>query len=175
MKFQAFSLGMKQRLAIASALLNNPEMLILDEPTNGLDPQGIHHIREIIKGIAERGTTILLASHLLSEVEKTCSDILIIRNGKLLHQGSVADLQSGSSYIEVQCAEEVKLLECLRKHPDIKVINDLNKPLYRAYFNRNLPTNQLNKYLADNNIYVSHLVERKTNLEEYFLELTNTH
>ena len=81
-KFRTYSLGMKQRLAIASALLNEPEILILDEPTNGLDPQGIHQIREIIKTIASQGTTILLASHLLDEVEKVCSHVVILRKGE---------------------------------------------------------------------------------------------
>ncbi len=81
-KFKTFSLGMKQRLAIASALLNDPEILILDEPTNGLDPQGIHQIREIITEITAQGTTILLASHLLDEVEKVCSHVVILRQGK---------------------------------------------------------------------------------------------
>ena len=84
-KFSTYSLGMKQRLAIASALLNDPEILILDEPTNGLDPQGIHEIREIIKNIASQGTTILLASHLLDEVEKVCSHVVVIREGITLY------------------------------------------------------------------------------------------
>ena len=93
-KFKTFSMGMKQRLAIASALLNDPEILILDEPTNGLDPQGIHEIRAIIKDIASKGTTILLASHLLDEVEKVCSHVVVIRNGVKLYAGSVANSQT---------------------------------------------------------------------------------
>ncbi len=93
-KFDTFSLGMKQRLAIASALLNDPEILILDEPTNGLDPQGIHQIREIIKKIASEGTTILLASHLLDEVEKVCSHVVILRKGKSLYTGSVEEMNA---------------------------------------------------------------------------------
>ena len=87
--FNSFSLGMKQRLAIASALLNDPEILILDEPTNGLDPQGIHQIREIIKKIAEAGTTILLASHLLDEVEKVCSHVVVLNKGVNIFSGRV--------------------------------------------------------------------------------------
>lgn len=90
-KFRTFSLGMKQRLAIASALLNDPEILILDEPTNGLDPQGIHQIRDIIKQIAANGTTILLASHLLDEVEKVCSHVLVLRKAKFCTPGLWAE------------------------------------------------------------------------------------
>ncbi len=86
-RFSTFSLGMKQRLAIASALLNDPEILILDEPTNGLDPQGIHQIRDIIKRIASQGTTILLASHLLDEVEKVCTHVVVLRKGEILYTG----------------------------------------------------------------------------------------
>ena len=80
-KFKTYSLGMKQRLAIAAALVNNPELLILDEPTNGLDPEGIHQIRKLIFKIAEGGTTILLASHLLDEVEKVCNQVIVLKNG----------------------------------------------------------------------------------------------
>src|SRR5690554_7243169 len=116
-KFKGFSLGMKQRLAIASALLNDPKILILDEPTNGLDPQGIHQIREIIQTIASQGTTILLASHLLDEVEKVCSHVVILRKGKSLYSGSVegmnADRKStrlNSSHVRISYA-----VFCLKK------------------------------------------------------------
>ncbi len=97
-KFKTFSLGMKQRLAIASALLNDPEILILDEPTNGLDPQGIRQIRDLIKLIAAQGTTILLASHLLDEVEKVCSHVVVLQKGVMLYQGTVHGMVANEGF-----------------------------------------------------------------------------
>lgn len=171
-KFKTFSLGMKQRLAIASALLNNPEILILDEPTNGLDPQGIHQIREIITDIAANGTTILLASHLLAEVEKVCTDILVIRKGRLLHQGPILGLKTTSSYLELEAEDEEKLLASLEKHPKLDRIDASEKPLYKAYFTEEIPAENINKYLMQEGVYVRHLLEHRTNLEDYFLQLT---
>ena len=101
-KFSTFSLGMKQRLAIASALLNNPEVLILDEPTNGLDPQGIHEIRQIIQQISQNGITVLLASHLLDEVEKVCSHVIVLQNGNKLYDGKVDEIFFSHGYFEVK-------------------------------------------------------------------------
>jgi ABC-2 type transport system ATP-binding protein len=98
-KFRTFSLGMKQRLAIASALLSDPEILILDEPTNGLDPQGIHQIRDIIRNIASQGTTILLASHLLDEVEKVCTHVMVLRKGEVLYSGLVGGMSASESFL----------------------------------------------------------------------------
>src|SRR5690606_23461157 len=109
-KFRTFSLGMKQRLAIASALLNDPEILILDEPTNGLDPQGIHQIREIIKTVAEQGTTILLASHLLDEVEKVCSHVIILRKGESLYSGSVEGMNTNHGFL-ILGSDDIEALE----------------------------------------------------------------
>lgn len=114
-KFRTFSLGMKQRLAIASALLNDPEILILDEPTNGLDPQGIHEIRQIITEIASSGTTILLASHLLDEVEKVCSHVVVIRNGIKLYSGSVDEMTASNGLFELKVDEnEYELIKLLK-------------------------------------------------------------
>ena len=111
-KFSTFSLGMKQRLAIASALLNDPEILILDEPTNGLDPQGIHQIRDIIKKIASQGTTILLASHLLDEVEKVCSHVIVLRKGEILYSGSVDEMSANEGFFEVMADDNATSKKC---------------------------------------------------------------
>jgi len=170
-KFNTFSLGMKQRLAIASALLNDPEILILDEPTNGLDPQGIHQIRDIIKLIASQGTTILLASHLLDEVEKVCSHVLVLQKGKILYSGTVDGMTSNEGYFELESDNNESLKTVLGSHPAIeKVVTEDGKVL--VYLKSPLAAADLNKYLFENNIFLNHLVKRKTSLEEQFLELT---
>jgi len=170
-KFNTFSLGMKQRLAIASALLNDPEILILDEPTNGLDPQGIHQIRDIIKLIASQGTTILLASHLLDEVEKVCSHVLVLQKGKILYSGTVDGMSSNEGFFELQSDNNETLIKVIQAHSAIeKVVTEEGKIL--VYLKSPLEAADLNKYLFENNVFLNHLVKRKTSLEEQFLELT---
>ena len=170
-KFKTFSLGMKQRLAIASALLNDPEILILDEPTNGLDPQGIHQIRDIIRLIASQGTTILLASHLLDEVEKVCSHVLVLRFGKILYSGTVDGISNQSGFFELQAESNFNLIEILKNHPEVEKISEAEGKII-AYFKTQLDASVLNRYLIENEIYLSHLVFKKMSLEEQFLELT---
>jgi ABC-2 type transport system ATP-binding protein len=170
-KFNTFSLGMKQRLAIASALLNDPEILILDEPTNGLDPQGIHQIRDIIRLIASQGTTILLASHLLDEVEKVCSHVLVLQKGKILYTGTVDGMSSNEGYFELQSDNNETLISVIKAHPAIdKVVAEEGKVL--VYLKNPLDAADLNKYLFEKNIYLNHLVKRKSSLEDQFLALT---
>ena len=170
-KFNTFSLGMKQRLAIASALLNDPEILILDEPTNGLDPQGIHQIRDIIRLIASQGTTILLASHLLDEVEKVCSHVLVLQKGKILYSGTVDGMSSNEGFFELQSENNDALIKVLQSHSAIeKVVTEDGKVL--VYLKSPLAAADINKYLFENNIFLNHLVKRKTSLEDQFLELT---
>ena len=172
-EFSTFSLGMKQRLAIASALLNDPEILILDEPTNGLDPQGIHEIREIIRTIASNGTTILLASHLLDEVEKVCSHVVVIREGVKLYAGTVDGIVASNGFIDLKVeGSSAPLILVLKTYDGIskieaiedKIVATLSKPIEAA---------EINQFLFKNNIIVSHLVKRKPSLEQQFLTLTN--
>jgi len=170
-KFKTYSLGMKQRLAIASALLNDPEILILDEPTNGLDPQGIHQIREIIKKIASQGTTILLASHLLDEVEKVCSHVVILRKGVKLYSGRVDAMIKTHGFFELKCMQSEALINYLKTNSSFGEIKDENG-LVTAWLNEEISAEVLNKTLFEQGIYLSHLVKRKESLEEQFLELT---
>jgi ABC-2 type transport system ATP-binding protein len=170
-KFSTFSLGMKQRLAIASALLNDPEILILDEPTNGLDPQGIHQIRDIIKKIASQGTTILLASHLLDEVEKVCSHVIVLRKGEILYSGSVDGMSANEGFFEVQANDNLLLKTALQEHPAIDRITDEDGK-FLVYLKSDLSASELNQFLFSKNITLSHLVKRKNSLEAQFLELT---
>lgn len=171
-KFRTYSLGMKQRLAIASALLNDPEILILDEPTNGLDPQGIHQIREIIKQIAAKGTTILLASHLLDEVEKVCSHVVVLRKGVKLYSGRVDEMISSHGFFELKTNKQDELITLLENNTsfeNIKVEDDL----VTAFLNTPMASEDFNKYLFEKGIILTHLVQRKESLEEQFLQLTD--
>jgi ABC-2 type transport system ATP-binding protein len=171
-KFQTFSLGMKQRLAIASALLNDPEILILDEPTNGLDPQGIHQIRSLIKLIASQGTTILLASHLLDEVEKVCSHVVVLRKGVKLYSGRVDEMISSHGFFELKSQQQDKLMTFLNSHPNFSTVKTENE-LITAFLIEPMDATEFNQLMFDNGIVLSHLVKRKESLEEQFLKLTD--
>ncbi|MDO7171503.1 ABC transporter ATP-binding protein [Mariniflexile sp. AS56] len=173
-KFSTYSLGMKQRLAIASALLNDPEILILDEPTNGLDPQGIHQIREIIKQIATKGTTILLASHLLDEVEKVCSHVVVLRKGEKLYSGRVDEMISSHGFFELKCNDQEGLVKLLENYPTFGKIK-VQDNLVTAFLNEPMKSEDFNKLLFEKGIILTHLVQRKESLEEQFLQLTDTH
>ena len=172
-KFRTYSLGMKQRLAIASALLNDPEILILDEPTNGLDPQGIHEIRQIIKKIAASGTTILLASHLLDEVEKVCSHVVVIRKGVKLYSGRVDEMTASNGLFELKIdVNEEGLIQLLETHKSISKVSKEQETIV-ATLGEECSASEINKFLFDNGFVLSHLVKRKPSLEQQFLDLTN--
>ncbi|MFD0932506.1 ABC transporter ATP-binding protein [Psychroflexus salinarum] len=170
--FRSYSLGMKQRLAIASALLNDPEILILDEPTNGLDPQGIHQIREIIKKIAANGMTILLASHLLDEVEKVCSHVIVIRKGVKLYAGPVDQLNATHGFFELKSEDKEALKSFLDSHEAIESYDVEENDLIKAILSHPYEAKALNKECFEKDILLTHLVKRKETLEEQFLKLT---
>lgn len=171
-KFRTFSLGMKQRLAIASALLNDPEILILDEPTNGLDPQGIRQIRDIIRLIASQGTTILLASHLLDEVEKVCSHVIVLLKGEMLYSGSVSGMISNEGFFELQAEDNAVLANALSQYAEISKTEELEGKLF-AYLKLPLDPAKLNRDLAGKGIFLNHLVMKRNSLEQQFLQLTS--
>ncbi len=171
--FKTYSLGMKQRLAIASALLNDPEILILDEPTNGLDPKGIHQIREIIKKIANNGTTILLASHLLDEVEKICTHVVVIRQGKKLYAGRVDEMNASFGYIETSVETLGDFTKFLESLEFIDKFDNIEHNQIRIFLNKDFSAGEFNKLCFENGFTLTHLVKRKESLEEQFLKLTN--
>lgn len=171
-KFKAYSLGMKQRLAIASALLNDPEILILDEPTNGLDPQGIHQIRSIIKKIAASGTTILLASHLLDEVEKVCTHAIILRKGHMIYSGRVDQMTASHGFFELKTSQMDTLMAYLKDNDQFSTVK-LENGLITAFLSQPMEPATFNQLMFEQKIVLSHLIWRKESLEEQFLSLTN--
>lgn len=168
--FKTYSLGMKQRLAIASALLCKPEVLVLDEPTNGLDPQGIAEIRALIHQIASQGITVIIASHLLDEVEKVCTHTAVLRFGKLLFSGTVDELTGNEGVIEIgtdDLAATRLFLENLEEVDHIKEENGLLLVL----LDKEISPSAINQKLTEKGIYAHHLVFRKNSLEKQFLNL----
>lgn len=171
-KYRTYSLGMKQRLAIASALLNDPTVLILDEPTNGLDPMGIAEIREIIKKIAANGKTIILASHLLDEVQKVCTHFAILQRGNMIHTGPVDEVGKGTETVEVN-AEVDNLNEILM---DFSGTSSITKEsgFYRVSMRDGFRSKDLNRFLFDRNVVATHLVTKKKSLEQQFLDILSS-
>ncbi|HBG69906.1 MAG: ABC transporter ATP-binding protein [Bacteroidetes bacterium GWF2_43_63] len=171
-KFKYYSLGMKQRLSIAAALLGNPEVLILDEPTNGLDPQGIYEIRELIQNASAQGLTIIMASHMLDEVEKICTDVAIIKKGELLVQGRVSELLGSGYIVEVQAANMDSLHNALK---ELNTVTDVKKELdkFIVTFSSEISNENINKFLFEKGIILTHLASKRKNLEMQFLEITN--
>lgn len=173
-KAKAYSLGMKQRLSIAVALLHNPELLILDEPTNGLDPNGIIETRELIKHLnKEFGKTILVSSHLLVEVEKMATHVGIIHKGKLLFQGALGDLQqlkSKQSAIEIEVSDTLRANEILAGHFPLKKVNGTR---VHVDFESKERTAELNRMLVQSGIGVYHMAVTQNDLENLFIQITS--
>ncbi|SDQ07833.1 ABC-2 type transport system ATP-binding protein [Chryseobacterium soldanellicola] len=177
--FKTYSLGMKQRLAIASAMLNNPEVLILDEPTNGLDPEGIIQIRDIITNIAKQGITIIIASHLLDEIEKICSHVIVLKEGTAIFSGRVDEMTSNKGYFELKADNNNQLLTALEElnwFSSVKLEGDFIKAHISDKVS--VSASNLNQKLVEKGIFLSHLNKKKQSLETQFLELvknTNNH
>jgi len=168
-KYKTYSLGMKQRLAIASALLNDPEVLILDEPTNGLDPMGIAEIRDLTKKIAARGKTIILASHLLDEVQKICTHFAVLKKGNLIHYGPVDEVGNGKEIVEVN-ADVENLQEILSGFQGIERV-DAGNSFCEVTLQQGFHSKDINKFLFDKGITANHILTRKKSLEKMFLEI----
>lgn len=168
--FRTFSLGMKQRLAIGAALLSDPSVLILDEPTNGLDPQGIAEIRKLILQVADKGKTILLASHILDEVQKVCSHFAVLKKGAKIYSGTVAEALNGSSIIEISSNDLEQLAATVQDFNPLKSM-EREKDLLTLQLNNTTNAFELNSFLIEKGIVLKHLALRKNSLEQKFLNI----
>lgn len=169
-KFQTLSLGMKQRLALASVLMGDPEVLVLDEPANGLDPEGIAEVREIIRKEASRGKTIIMASHILVEVEKVCSHVAILRKGELLTSGEVGSLLRNDVMMILASDEMDKLKQFLHSFEGVTSVVAEGDHI-QVVLKEGFAPGDLNKALVRNDIILNKMEVHKQSLEEQFLEL----
>jgi len=169
-RFSTLSLGMKQRLGIAAALLGDPRVLVLDEPTNGLDPEGIAEVREIVLRQVQAGKTLILASHILSEVEKICSHVAILKKGELLADGPVKELLAEDEIIEISCNDNDELRKKLKGSSLVKEIEAENGLLILT-LNEEVSPAEINSFAFTNKLVVHHMLSRKRSLESQFLEL----
>jgi ABC-2 type transport system ATP-binding protein len=172
-RFSTFSLGMKQRLAIAAALLGDPKVLVLDEPTNGLDPVGIAEIRQLMIELRNSGHTIIMASHLLDEVEKVCTHAAILRTGTLLTTGAVEEILVDDDVVELSATNLNALAGILQQlNKNITVDNKLNV-VHITFPKGTARLDEINNFCFRNGIVLNHLMLKKKRLEARFFELTN--
>ena len=172
-RFSSYSLGMKQRLAIAAALLGDPKILVLDEPTNGLDPVGIMEIRELIIELSKKGHTIIMASHLLDEVEKVCTHVAILKTGTLITSGSVEDVLVDEDIVELAAADMEQLKNVLSNYPG-KTSTTFNTHTMQLHFPKGTASAEaVNRYCFNQGLALQYLSIKKKRLEERFFELTN--
>jgi ABC-2 type transport system ATP-binding protein len=173
-KFSTFSLGMKQRLAIGAALLGDPDVLVFDEPTNGLDPVGIAEIRELIKKLSREGKTIIMASHLLDEVEKVCTHVAILKKGTLLAAGNVDEVLVNEDIVEVSAADLAKLEQVIGSLNGFSSIKNEDNRLQLFYPIGTAKLEQINQHCFNNGVVLNHLQLKKKSLESKFFELTGS-
>jgi len=167
---KSYSLGMKQRLALAAATLGDPELLILDEPTNGLDPEGMREIRELLVRLARSGRTIFISTHLLDEVEKICTHVAILKRGRLQRSGAVAELTAAKAAFRVCAGDTRQLFEAVRQYESARNVRATGDAVHLDLIDA-APAS-LNRYLADRGIYVRELTSQRQTLEEAFLAAT---
>ncbi|MDF3028368.1 MAG: Phosphonate-transporting ATPase [Fluviicola sp.] len=167
--FRTYSLGMKQRLAVAAALLSDPEVLVLDEPTNGLDPEGIAEMRELILKIGSEGKTIILASHILDEVQKICSHVVMLKQGEMVYNGSMTDLLLQRKSYKLMADEPQKLISVLRGLPQVRILSEEPDSLM-VELDEQLTGSDLNRLVAEQGVYLSELHAYQKSLETIFLE-----
>lgn len=172
-RFSTYSLGMKQRLAIAAALLGSPKVLVLDEPTNGLDPVGIAEIRELIVELKNHGHTIIMASHLLDEVEKVCTHVAILKSGTLITTGDVDEVLMDEDVVELSAADLQQLAAALQQLSSNVAINDKLKTVQLNLPKGTAKLSEINQFCFEKGIVLSHLLLKKKRLEARFFELTN--
>jgi ABC-2 type transport system ATP-binding protein len=176
-RFGRYSLGMKQRLGIAAALLADPSLLILDEPTNGLDPAGIVEMRSLIRSLADEGMTLFVSSHLLSEIEHICDHVVMIRNGRSVFQGSVADLRSMRTAELVLRPEDPYQLGLLAQLIWDKGLRaEIEEDTRSVVVADASPlAGELNRAAFESGVIINYLAERERSLEEAYFALTGTH
>ena len=172
-KFSTYSLGMKQRLAIAAALLGNPKVLVLDEPTNGLDPVGIAEIRRLIKEMAAKGVTIIMASHLLDEVEKVCTHVAILKKGTLLTAGAVDEVLVNEDIVEISSNDLLQLEKVLQNFSGATNIKPDGKTIHVFFPAGTANLEDVNRFCFEKGIALNHLMIKRKSLETKFFELTN--
>jgi ABC-2 type transport system ATP-binding protein len=172
-RFKTYSLGMKQRLAIAAALLGDPGVLVLDEPTNGLDPVGIAEIRELIVELKNSGHTIIMASHLLDEVEKVCTHVAILKTGDLVTTGDVNEVLQDEDVVEVSAADLNLLSNALGRFGSKVSINNVSRTVQLVLPKGTARLDEINRFCFENGIVLNHLLLKKKRLEARFFELTN--
>ena len=172
--FSSYSLGMKQRLAIAAALLGNPDVLVFDEPTNGLDPVGIAEIRDLIKQLAQQGKTIIMASHLLDEVEKVCTHVAILKQGDLVASGHVDEIFVHEDMVEVAAADNAKLKDVIQSMPGLSRMKEEANYLLLYFPMGQSNLEAINRHCFNSGVVLNHLQVKRKSLESKFFELTNS-
>ena len=171
--FKSFSLGMKQRLAIGAALLGNPKVLVLDEPTNGLDPVGISEIRKLIIELKEQGHTIIMASHLLDEVEKVCTHAAILKTGNLITTGDVDEIMMDEDVVELSAVDLTALVAVIKQMSKTLTVDDKAHTIQITLPKGTAKMDEINQFCFNNGVVLTQLVLRKKRLEARFFELTN--